>query len=164
MNELTQLATLFQHTQDVLHQQASRAVNTSLVVRNWLFGWYLVEFENADAARKELYGEKLLPKLSQLLKQQGLKGLSTTNLKLCRSFYLSYQKIGQTASDQSFKTKTDTEAPTIGIVLCKRKKDALVEITLPKDSNIHAPEYKLYLPSKEELKAQIDEAAAQMSE
>ena len=52
--------------------------------------------------------------------------------------------------------KTDAEGPTIGIVLCKRKKDALVEITLPKDSNIHASEYKLYLPSKDEFKAQIE--------
>jgi hypothetical protein len=36
--------------------------------------------------------------------------------------------------------KTDTEAATIGIVLCKKKHEALVEITLPKDANIHARE------------------------
>src|ERR1035437_7466961 len=34
------------------------------------------------------------------------------------------------------------------IVLCKQKNKALVEITLPKDANIHAREYQLYLPSK----------------
>ena len=38
------------------------------------------------------------------------------------------------------------------------KQDSLVEITLPKNSNIHASEYKLYLPSKEELKQQLIEA------
>jgi hypothetical protein len=36
-------------------------------------------------------------------------------------------------------------------VLCKKKHEALVEITLPKDANIHAREYQLYLPRKEEL-------------
>ena len=43
------------------------------------------------------------------------------------------------------------ENSTVGIVLCKKKHTALVEITLPRDANIHAREYQLYLPSKEEL-------------
>lgn len=55
--------------------------------------------------------------------------------------------------------KTPDENPTIGIVLCKRKKDALVELTLPKDANIFSAQYQLYLPSKEELQRQIQEAA-----
>ena len=103
MSELEQLTKLFERTHDALDRQASRAVNSSLVVRNWLFGWYLVEFENADAARKDLYGEKLLVNLATLLKKQDLKGLSVTNLKLCRIFYLRYQKIGQTPSGQSLR-------------------------------------------------------------
>ncbi|MGO9230069.1 MAG: PDDEXK nuclease domain-containing protein [Bryobacteraceae bacterium] len=53
--------------------------------------------------------------------------------------------------------KTADENPTIGIVLCKRKNQALVEITLPKDANIHAREYQLYLPSKDELQQKLME-------
>jgi hypothetical protein len=53
--------------------------------------------------------------------------------------------------------KTETENSTIGIVLCKAKNRALVEITLPKDANIHAREYQLYLPSKEELQRKLAE-------
>ena len=53
--------------------------------------------------------------------------------------------------------KTGEENPTIGIVLCKRKNQALVEITLPKDANIHAQEYQLYLPSKDELQQKLME-------
>jgi YhcG PDDEXK nuclease domain len=53
--------------------------------------------------------------------------------------------------------KTEDENPTIGIVLCKRKKDSLVELTLPKDANIFAAQYQLYLPSKEELQRQIEQ-------
>jgi len=101
MKNIEQLVTLFQRTQDDLRTHAARAVDSSLVVRNWLFGWYLVEFENADSVRSESYGKKLLPQLSTLLKKQGLKGLSTTNLKLCRSFYLTYREIGQTLPDRS---------------------------------------------------------------
>jgi hypothetical protein len=53
--------------------------------------------------------------------------------------------------------KTETENSTIGIVICKTKNRALVEITLPKDANIHAREYQLYLPSKEELQRKLAE-------
>ncbi len=55
--------------------------------------------------------------------------------------------------------KTEDELPTIGILLCHRKSDALVELTLPKGSNIFASKYQLYLPSKEELKRELEEAA-----
>lgn len=53
--------------------------------------------------------------------------------------------------------KTETENPTIGILLAKNKNETLVEITLPKESNIFSKEYTLYLPTKEELKKEIDE-------
>ena len=57
--------------------------------------------------------------------------------------------------------KLDFEKPTIGILLCKTKKDALVELTLPKDANIYASAYELCLPDKsllqQRLKAWIEE-------
>jgi len=58
--------------------------------------------------------------------------------------------------------KTADELPTIGIVLCHRKNDALVELTLPKDANIFASKYQLYLPSKEVLKAQLEKIEAEL--
>ena len=51
--------------------------------------------------------------------------------------------------------KTDGERSTIGIILCKENNSAVVEITLPKKSNIHAKEYRLYLPSKAQLKRKL---------
>lgn len=57
--------------------------------------------------------------------------------------------------------KKDFENPTIGILLCKEKDDALIELTLPENANVFASEYKLYLPDKkvlqEKLKQWIDE-------
>lgn len=56
--------------------------------------------------------------------------------------------------DRNVKAKT--ENPTIGIIICKSKNDAVVEITLPKNQKqIFASQYKLYLPSKAELKKLI---------
>ena len=60
--------------------------------------------------------------------------------------------------------KLEEEAPTVGIVLCKKKHDALVEITLPKDANIHAREYQLYLPDKELLRRKLAEWGEEVGE
>ena len=73
-------------THQQLQAQAARSVDTALVVRNWLFGWHLVEFENASARRQEVYGKNLVHKLSIALSGQGIKGVSPTSLRLCRSF------------------------------------------------------------------------------
>jgi hypothetical protein len=75
------LVGLFAQTQTAMQNKAARSVDIALVVRNWLFGYYIVEFENAGAERAELYGKKLLQRLSAELKKSGLKGVSLTNLK-----------------------------------------------------------------------------------
>jgi len=53
--------------------------------------------------------------------------------------------------------RSKKENPTIGILLCHEKNDNVVELTLPKDSNIYASEYKLYLPDKNLLKEKLNE-------
>ncbi len=73
---------------------------------------------------------------------------------------LTHQDLGQMQMYVNYfdrHVKTETESSTIGIILCKKKHEALVEITLPKDANIHAREYQLYLPSKEELQHKLQE-------
>ncbi len=71
---------------------------------------------------------------------------------------LSHQDLGQMQMYVNYFdrfVKTPDENPTIGILLCKRKKEAIVELTLPVDANIHAREYQLYLPSKELLRQKL---------
>jgi len=71
---------------------------------------------------------------------------------------LTHQDVGQMQMYVNYydrEVKLSDENQTIGILLCKHKKDAIVELTLPKDANIHAREYKLYLPSKELLKKKL---------
>lgn len=73
---------------------------------------------------------------------------------------LKHQDLGQMQMYVNYYdrfVKTEEENPTIGIILCKDKNDTLVEITLPLDNEqIFASKYSLYLPSKEELKKQIE--------
>ena len=71
---------------------------------------------------------------------------------------LSHQDLGQMQMYVNYFdrfVKTPDENPTIGILLCKMKKDAVVELTLPADANIHAREYQLYLPTKEVLRQKL---------
>jgi predicted nuclease of restriction endonuclease-like (RecB) superfamily len=84
-----------QQTHGALQAQAVKAINRSLTLRNWLIGFYIVEFEQKGEDRAA-YGEQLLKVLAR---EVGIKGLSFTNLKLNRQFYLAYPQIGQTLSD-----------------------------------------------------------------
>lgn len=71
---------------------------------------------------------------------------------------LTHQDLGQMQMYVNYydrHVKLPEENPTIGLLLCKEKNDAVVKLTLPKDANIHAREYQLYLPSKELLKAKL---------
>jgi predicted nuclease of restriction endonuclease-like (RecB) superfamily len=84
---------------------------------------------------------------------------------------MTHQDLGQMQMYVNFFDrflKLEGENPTVGIVLCKKKNESLVEITLPEKSNIHAREYMLYLPGKEELQRKLNEwtasAALQCSE
>lgn len=74
---------------------------------------------------------------------------------------LKHQDLGQMQMYVNYYdrfVKTEDENPTIGILLCTDKSDAMVEITLPKDnSQIFASKYQTYLPSKEELQRLIEE-------
>jgi predicted nuclease of restriction endonuclease-like (RecB) superfamily len=73
---------------------------------------------------------------------------------------LTHQDIGQMQMYVNYydrKVKLQEERNTIGIVLCKQENKAVVEFTLPIDNEqIFAKEYKLYLPSKEALKKQLE--------
>ena len=73
---------------------------------------------------------------------------------------LSHQDLGQMQMYVNYfdrHVKLPDENPTVGLLLCKSKKDAIVELTLPESANIHAREYQLYLPSKNLLREKLIE-------
>ena len=68
---------------------------------------------------------------------------------------ITHQDIGQLQMYVNYYDrfeKQDNEIPTIGILLCADKNDAMVELVLPKENNtIFASKYQLYLPTKEQI-------------
>ena len=71
---------------------------------------------------------------------------------------LTHQDLGQMQMYVNWfdrNIKLPEENATIGLLVCKSKKNAIIELTLPKGANIHAREYQLYLPSKELLKNKL---------
>jgi hypothetical protein len=73
---------------------------------------------------------------------------------------LKHQDLGQMQMYVNYYDryeKTEEENPTIGVLLCNEKNDAMVELTLPEDSNIYASQYKLYLPDKKLLQDKLKE-------
>ena len=93
------LVALCRRTHDQTQRSAARAIDRSLVARNWLFGWYIVEYEQHGADRAE-YGSQILNRVSSRLQQIGIKGSSITRLKLYRRFYQQQKGIGPTLSAQ----------------------------------------------------------------
>ncbi len=79
---------------------------------------------------------------------------------------LTHQDLGQMQMYVNYYDryeKLEGENPTVGILLCKEKNDALVEITLPEDTNVFASEYRLYLPDKKLLQEKLKEWIAEES-
>lgn len=80
-----------------LQGRAAAAVNQALVLRNWLVGAYLVEYEQGGKDRAQ-YGARLLERLAADLAARGIKGLGERMLADCRLFFLAYPQIRQTVS------------------------------------------------------------------
>ena len=76
--------------QDALQAQAAHAVNLSLTARNWLVGYYIVEFEQHGEDRAK-YGEKLLSRLSENLNR---RGFNLRRLRDYRHVYQVYPSLG----------------------------------------------------------------------
>ena len=93
-------------THHLLQQNAQKAVNQSLTVRNWLIGCYIVEFEQNGEDRAK-YGTRLLKEMAKIIKVKGIKGLNSRALQNCRLFYSTYPQIRQTVSAELKKMGED---------------------------------------------------------
>ena len=71
MFDLEFLARSIQTAHEELARQASKAINISLTVRNWLIGHYIAEFE-LNGSDRAAYGDKLLDRLADRLTDLGV--------------------------------------------------------------------------------------------
>jgi predicted nuclease of restriction endonuclease-like (RecB) superfamily len=101
-NDMTTLEDLI-HNIAITHRhfqlQAVKAINRALTIRNWMIGWYIVEFEQ-QGKDKAQYGSALL---NTLAKKLAIKGLVSAELSRCRQFYLYYPQILGTVSQELLK-------------------------------------------------------------
>lgn len=89
LHSFNDLASIVQTTHDAAQLSAVKAINRMQTMRNWLIGYYIVEFEQHGKDRAE-YGTQLLKKLEERVDR---KGLTTTLFKWARKFYRLYPQM-----------------------------------------------------------------------
>ncbi|MDO9510138.1 MAG: PDDEXK nuclease domain-containing protein [Bacteroidales bacterium] len=94
MENLDDLSSHIFEVHSYFKNYAVKQINNALTLRNWVVGYYLVEYEQSGKDRAE-YGKKTLKTLSERLGKTDVKGFSDRNLRLCRQFYLEYPNIWQ---------------------------------------------------------------------
>ncbi|MEA3315733.1 MAG: PDDEXK nuclease domain-containing protein, partial [Campylobacterota bacterium] len=80
---------------------------------------------------------------------------------------MTHQDIGQLQMYVNYYDryeKNEDENPTIGILLTPNKNHTVVELSLPKESNVYATEYQLYLPKKEVLENNVEKWVEEFEE
>lgn len=97
MSDINELISLISETQQYFKQQAQRQVNTALTLRNWLFGFYIAEYE-LNGSDKAEYGAKLVKEIASRLEKAGFKQIRERHLYLCKDFYIAYPNILRTVS------------------------------------------------------------------
>ncbi len=115
MNKVKKLSTLQKETNDFsllidniyqaheyLNIHAVKSVNICLTLRNFLFGYHIVEYEQNGNDRAK-YGDKLLENIASELSAKGLKNVSRAELTRFRKFYKTYPQICGTLSHKSLK-------------------------------------------------------------
>jgi predicted nuclease of restriction endonuclease-like (RecB) superfamily len=96
--------------QDVLQAQAAHAVNLSLTARNWLVGYYIVEFEQHGEDRAK-YGDKLI---NRLAKEINRKGFEPRRLREYRQVYIVYPQLG--VAIESYLQKNSQWVSSSGVI------------------------------------------------
>lgn len=90
------LTKIIQDTHDAAQTTAVKAINRMQTMRNWLIGYYIVEFEQHGKDRAE-YGTQLLKRLEAKVNRKGL----TRNLfQTSRNFYLWYPQMAENISGE----------------------------------------------------------------
>lgn len=94
-----------------LASQASKAVNISLTLRNWLIGYYLAEYELHGTDRAN-YGENLFANVADSLTQTGVSSCGKRQLYAYLGFYQAYPQIVRSLPAQFHTGVTDALANT----------------------------------------------------
>lgn len=89
LHSFNDLTSIIQTTHDAAQSSAVKAINRMQTMRNWLIGYYIVEYEQHGKDRAE-YGTQLLKNLEERVNR---KGMTTTLFKWARKFYRLYPQM-----------------------------------------------------------------------
>ena len=135
---------LVEAVKNVHHQSyhvAVKAVNRYATMRNWLIGFFIVEYQQKGKDRAE-YGERLLKRLEESL---SIRGLNVTLFQNSRLFYTCYPQVAELFLIQNQPTalvKSEREG-----MQDKTKPTPLAELA----NNLFVSTYLLELPDKSVL-------------
>ena len=115
------LTSIIQTTHDAALSSAVKAINRMQTMRNWLIGYYIVEYEQHGKDRAE-YGAKLLKKLEERVNR---KGVNITLLKTARKFYLWYPQMAENFSLYIENTIDIQKGPTVSNLLQQTENESL---------------------------------------
>jgi len=101
ISNLDNLATTIQETNSFFLNKVQKQVNTALTLRNWLIGFYIVEYEQSGRDRAD-YGKQLYKAIADKLVTKGLKSIRERHLYLCKDLYKAYPQILRTPSAKSY--------------------------------------------------------------
>ena len=91
LHSFNDLASIIQSTHDAAQSSAIKAINRMQTMRNWLIGYYIVEFEQHGKDRAE-YGTQLLKRLEERVNR---KGLTRNTFQSSRNFYRLYPQMAE---------------------------------------------------------------------
>jgi predicted nuclease of restriction endonuclease-like (RecB) superfamily len=95
--QLTELINTIQTTHEYTLRFAVQQVNSSMTIRNWVIGFYIVEYEQ-NGEDRAVYGSRYLLNLAKELKSKGIRGMDERSLRDYRIFYQTYPQIWGTVS------------------------------------------------------------------
>ena len=110
LHSFNDLASIVQTTHDAAQSSAVKAINRMQTMRNWLIGYYIVEFEQHGKDRAE-YGTQLLKKLEERVDR---KGVNVTLLQMSRNFYKLYpQMVNLFVPNQKYSTASNNSGNSV---------------------------------------------------
>lgn len=137
MSNFNHLSLKIAETNKVLQNQAVKSINKLLTLRNWLIGFFIVEYEQNGADRAE-YGAHLIKKLAKHLNQ---KGLSETNLKLARQFYQNYAFLSPIIREETQQYLPFQNSQLPSDFLSHSENQSFVISQMPSDQSNFSKEY-----------------------
>ncbi|MEO7044583.1 MAG: PDDEXK nuclease domain-containing protein [Ferruginibacter sp.] len=101
INNIENLTNTISQTNTFFLDKVKKQVNTAMTLRNWIIGYYIVEYEQSGKDRAE-YGKQLFKAISDRLIKKGVKSIRERHLYLCKDLYKAYPQILRTVSAKSY--------------------------------------------------------------